>query len=157
MATSPTAEKCRRVTATSLRLCAISALFAAGAVSAQGLEKFQPKESPQERLVINSAIQQCVRMIQQKTVQARVSIKGPCRKESGEWSGVDKSDAGFKLRFSVTPAESSAGTLISALQGDAVRVFCTADAQGAVTQFEDVKEGIRESFSSTGLCWPAGD
>jgi hypothetical protein len=134
----------------------LAMLFSGGA-QAQGLDQFQPKESAREREAVNLAIRQCVRLIQEKTVQARVSIKGPCRKESGEWSGVERIDHGFKLRFSVTPAESSAGTLISAIQGDAVRVFCTADAQGAVTQFEDIKEGIRESFSSTGLCWPAGD
>jgi hypothetical protein len=133
------------------------AILIAGGAQAQGLDQFQPKESAREREAVNLAIRQCVRLIQEKTVQARVSIKGPCRKESGEWSGVDRIDQGFKLRFSVTPAESSAGTLISAIQGDAVRVFCTADAQGAVTQFEDIKEGLRESFSSTGLCWPAGD
>lgn len=133
------------------------AMLLAGSAQAQGLDQFQPKENAQQREAVNLAIRQCLRLIQEKTVQARVSIKGPCRKESGEWSGVEKIDNGFKLRFSVTPAESSAGTLISAIQGDAVRVFCTADAQGAVTQFEDLKEGIRESFSSTGLCWPAGD
>lgn len=100
-----------------------------------------------------------MRLIQQKTETARVSIKGPCRKEGGDWSGVERLEngGGFRLRFSVTPADSSAGTLLSALQGDAVRVFCSADTQGAITQFEDLKEGIRESFSSTGLCWPAGD
>ena len=133
------------------------AMLLAGSAPAQGLDQFQPKENARQREAVNLAIRQCVRLIQEKTVQARVSIKGPCRKDSGAWSGVEKIDNGFKLRFSVTPAESSAGTLISAIQGDAVRVFCTADAEGAVTQFEDLKEGIRESFSSTGLCWPAGD
>lgn len=142
---------------TIVRLGAVVLALGAGGLSAQGLDQFKPKEGRDERLAVNQAIRQCVRLIHEKTVQSRVSIKGPCRKASGEWAGVEKLDTGFRLRFSITPADSSAGTLLSAIQGDAVRVFCSADAQGAVTQFEDVKEDIKESFSSTGLCWPAGD
>jgi hypothetical protein len=140
-------------------LLCTAGLMAGNVARAQGLEQFQQKGTGDERSAVNQAIRQCVRLIQQKTETARVSIKGPCRKDSGTWSGVERLEngGGFRLRFSVTPADSSAGTLLSAIQGDAVRVFCTADTQGAITQFEDLKEGIRESFSSTGLCWPAGD
>ncbi len=138
-------------------LCMLGGVAGTGGVTAQGLDQLQPKEAHEERLAVNKAIQQCVSMIHEKTVKARVSIKGPCRKQSGEWAGVDKVGDGFRLRFSVSPADSSAGTLISAIQGDAVRVFCRADKQGAVTNFEDVKESIAESFSSTSLCWPPGD
>ena len=146
--------------ATARRLTAAIAL-AAGALASpaqsQALGQFHQGEAREERLAVNRAIQQCTRMIQQKTAPARVSLLGPCRKPSGEWAGVDRLEPGYRLRFTVTPAGASAGAVVSALQGDAVRVFCTADAQGAVTQFEDVKEGLRESFSSTALCWPAGD
>ncbi|MDB5893372.1 MAG: hypothetical protein JWQ88_903 [Rhodoferax sp.] len=131
--------------------------FAAAPSLAQGLERFKASEPRDERLAINRAVRQCVRLLQEKTAPARVSVTGPCRKPSGDWAGVDRLEPGYRLRFSVTPAGASAGTLLSAIEGDSVRVFCTADAEGAVTQFEDVKEGLRESFSSASLCWPAGD
>jgi hypothetical protein len=129
----------------------------AGHAQAQGLERFQPGEGRAERLAINRAVRQCIGLIHEKTAPARVSLKGPCRKPSREWSGVERLEPGYRLRFTVSPADSSAGTLLSAIQGEAVRVFCTADAEGQVTQFVDVNEGVRESFSSAALCWPAGD
>lgn len=128
-----------------------------GMAAAQTLEQLRPRTGREETNAVNSAIHQCVAMIKEKTGGGRISMVGPCHRGSREWTGLERTDDGFRLRFSITPSGTSSGTLISAIKGDAVRVFCTADAKGQVTNFEEVPEGLRESFNSNGLCWPAGD
>ena len=74
--------------ATARRLTAAMALAAgalASAAQSQALGQFHQGEAREERLAVNRAIQQCTRMIQQKTAPARVSLLGPCRKPSGEF------------------------------------------------------------------------